>query len=246
MNRITQIESDDEEPDLAAAAESGLSLEELGQTYAKLLTRGDVPYADASEEDEATAEVEFDPVVEESMEQDECAVTPTSIVEAILFVGNSDNSPISADAIASLMRGVRSAEIDESVTELNTRLRDGGHAFEIVSTQGGYKMQLRPELSDIRDRIYGKIKESRLNQAAIDCLALVAYQPGISKEQIDIQWNRSSASVLSMLIRRNLIELRRDPEAPKQTNARYFPTERLLNLLGIATLDELPQVEDFA
>jgi segregation and condensation protein B len=246
MNRITQIESDDEEPDLAAAAESGLSLEELGQTYAKLLTRGDVPYADASEEDEATAEVEFDPVVEESMEQDECAVTPPSIVEAILFVGNSDNSPISADAIASLMRGVRSAEIDESVTELNTRLRDGGHAFEIVSTQGGYKMQLRPELSDIRDRIYGKIKESRLNQAAIDCLALVAYQPGISKEQIDIQWNRSSASVLSMLIRRNLIELRRDPEAPKQTNARYFPTERLLNLLGIATLDELPQVEDFA
>ena len=107
-------------------------------------------------------------------------------------------------------------------------------------------MQLRAELADVRDRIYGKIKESRLNQAAIDCLALVAYQPGISKEQLDAQWNRSSASVLGMLIRRNLVELRRDPDAPKATNARYYPAERLLNLLGIASLDELPQVEDFA
>jgi segregation and condensation protein B len=246
MSRIQQIESDDEDHDLASAAESGLSLEELGQTYAKLLSRGEVPYTPATDEINQEPELEFDPIVEESMEQDECAVTPTTIVEAILFVGNSDNSPISSEMIASLMRGVRSAEIDEAVTELNSRLKQGGHAFEIISTQGGYRMQLRAELADVRDRIYGKIKESRLNQAAIDCLALIAYQPGISKEQLDAQWNRSSASVLGMLIRRNLVELRRDPDAPKATNARYYPAERLLNLLGIASLDELPQVEDFA
>ena len=246
MSRIQQIESDDEDHDLASAAESGLSLEELGQTYAKLLSRGEVPYTPATDEVNQEPELEFDPIVEESMAQDECAVTPTTIVEAILFVGNSDNSPISSEMIASLMRGVRSAEIDEAVTELNSRLKQGGHAFEIISTQGGYQMQLRAELADVRDRIYGKIKESRLNQAAIDCLALVAYQPGISKEQLDAQWNRSSASVLGMLIRRNLVELRRDPDAPKATNARYYPAERLLNLLGIASLDELPQVEDFA
>ncbi len=246
MSRIQQIESDDEDHDLASAAESGLSLEELGQTYAKLLSRGEVPYTPATDEINQEPELEFDPIVEESMEQDECAVTPTTIVEAILFVGNSDNSPISSEMIASLMRGVRSAEIDEAVTELNSRLKQGGHAFEIISTQGGYRMQLRAELADVRDRIYGKIKESRLNQAAIDCLALVAYQPGISKEQLDAQWNRSSASVLGMLIRRNLVELRRDPDAPKAINARYYPAERLLNLLGIASLDELPQVEDFA
>ncbi len=246
MSRIQQIESDDEDHDLASAAESGLSLEELGQTYAKLLSRGEVPYTPATDEFNQEPELEFDPIVEESMEQDECAVTPTTIVEAILFVGNSDNSPISSEMIASLMRGVRSAEIDEAVTELNSRLKQGGHAFEIISTQGGYRMQLRAELADVRDRIYGKIKESRLNQAAIDCLALIAYQPGISKEQLDAQWNRSSASVLGMLIRRNLVELRRDPDAPKATNARYYPAERLLNLLGIASLDELPQVEDFA
>jgi segregation and condensation protein B len=248
MNRIQQIESnDDDDGDLENVAENGLSLEELGQTYAKLLTQGEVPYVDESTEDEQPVpEAEFDPVLEETIADDQCPVTPTSIVEAMLFVGHPDNHSISSEDIASLMRGVRPAEIDEAVVELNAKLAAFGHAFEIASINGGYRLQLRQELGDIRERIHGKMKESRLNQAAIDCLALIAYQPGISKEELELQWNRSPSSVLGMLIQRNLVELKRDPDAPKATNARYYPTERLLNLLGVASLDELPQVEDFA
>ncbi len=46
-----------------------------------------------------------------------------------------------------------------------------------------------------------------------------------------------------MLIRRNLLELKRDSGDTK-SESRYYPTQRMLNLFGLASLDELPVVED--
>jgi chromosome segregation and condensation protein ScpB len=46
-----------------------------------------------------------------------------------------------------------------------------------------------------------------------------------------------------MLVRRSLLELRMDPEGPIGSG-RYFPTQRLLELFGLSSLDELPQVEE--
>ncbi len=46
-------------------------------------------------------------------------LTPLSILEALLFVGRPDNGAIEADAVAGMMRGVRSAEIEQLAAELN-------------------------------------------------------------------------------------------------------------------------------
>lgn len=235
----TEIEDDDDE--------QGLSLEELSQTYAQLLNKGgalDLVAPDVNLVAAAEAETEsFNPLDEELKDSDSCPVTPTSILEAVLFVGRPDNSPISADEIAGLMRGVKPTEIESHVAELNQVYAETGRAIRIATIGNGYRLQLADDLQFIRDRFYGPIREIRLNQAAIDCLALVAYQPGISREQLEEQRGQPSGGVLSQLVRRQLVEIRR--EGQKQRQLHYYPTDKLLQLIGLGTLEDLPQVEEW-
>jgi segregation and condensation protein B len=228
--------------------EQGLSLEELSQTYAELLNKGqalDRPPSDGDPIDAAAVAdaAGFDPLEEELQDSDACPVTPRSILESVLFVGRPDNRPISAEEIAGLMRGVRPAEIEGHVAELNQIYAETGRALRIATIGNGFRLQLADDLQFIRDRFYGPIREIRLNQAAIDCLALVAYQPGISREQLEEQRGQPSGPILSQLVRRQLIEIQREPQ--KQRQLHYYPTEKLLQLIGLSTLDDLPQVEEW-
>lgn len=248
MARTIPLPQDDSPDDLPAEDE-GLSLEELSHTYAQIAMglhgKADIPYTEDNPPlPEPSGDMSFDPLATEREESPDCPVTPKSILESLLFVGHPQNVPLSAEIICSLMRGVRPNEIDGWVEELNQEYREGSHAMEIVIEKGGYRMQVCSDLHRIRDRMLGKVRETRLNQAAVDCLALVAYQPGITQAELEKQWNHPASSILRMLVRRNLLELRRNPEQ-RDLPATYFPTERMLNLFGLASLDELPLVEDF-
>jgi segregation and condensation protein B len=141
------------------------------------------------------------------------------------------------------MRGVRPAEIEAHVAELNQVYAETGRAIRIATIGNGFRLQLADDLQFIRDRFYGPIREIKLNQAAIDCLALIAYQPGVSREQLEDQRGQSSGTVLSQLVRRQLIEVRR--KGQKQRELHYYPTEKLLQLIGLGTLEDLPQVEEW-
>lgn len=228
--------------------EVGLSLEELGQTYAQMINRGHVPYGDSEEKTrsnstEATRPV-FDPTEEELLESDSCPITPLTILEAVLFVGTPDGKPIAAESVATLMRGVRIQEVDQLVDELNRAYEQNGHAMRIQATGGGYQLQLVPAMQSVRERFYGRIKETRLSQSAVDCLALIAYRPGITRDEIDFERGHSSGGILNQLVRRNLVQMRREGDKKKRKQC-FYPTERLLRITGLSSLEELPRVEDW-
>ncbi len=161
-----------------------------------------------------------------------------------LFVGRPDNGPIDADLVASMMRGVRSAEIEQLVAELNELYANDGHVMRIVASGEGYRMQLADEFSSTADRFYGRVREIKLTQAAIDCLAIVAYRPGITREEIDQQRGQPCSAIINQLVRRQLVEVKREG-LKKQRVTRYYPTQRMLKLAGMESLEELPLAEDF-
>jgi segregation and condensation protein B len=130
------------------------------------------------------------------------------------------------------------------VNELNEIYAGQGHVMRIVASGQGFRMQLAEEFASISERFYGNGRTIKLTQAAIDCLALIAYRPGITREELDVQRGQPSGGILNQLVRRQLIEMRR--EGGKQDRARrFYPTERMLKLSGIDSLDELPLSEDF-
>lgn len=217
----------------------GLSLEDLSAAYAQLLDGGADPYQpDETEEDEADEED-----LGAEGDDSDVEVTPRSILEAMLFVGCNNNEPLSARVVAGLMRGVSPREIDELVRELNEAYEVEACPYHIVSVGGGYTLQLRPEFGRLRDKFYGRVREAKLSQMAIDVLAMVAYRQPISRDGVNELCGQSSGAVLSQLVRRELLRIERTEKKPR--TPLYYTTDRFLDLFGMASIDELPQSQEF-
>ncbi|MCA9156310.1 MAG: SMC-Scp complex subunit ScpB [Planctomycetales bacterium] len=248
--RVDEDSADAEDLGLNALSEptdQGLSLEELSQTFAQMLGSGDDPY-DSDEAGEAVEEDEIGtppPRDEEEIvasSEDVCPVTPQSILEAMLFVGHPENESLTAEQVASFMRGVRATEIDDLVKQLNQLYEDEGCPYEIASVGAGYRLQLRDEFLSLREKFFGRVKEAKLSQAAIEVLAVVAYEPGLTREEIDDLRRKPSGALLNQLVRRQLVRIERPDKKPR--TPRFFTTDRFLKFFGLSELDELPRSQD--
>lgn len=179
----------------------------------------------------------------EDTRSEEALVSPRSILEAMLYVGKEDGTGYTASQLAKSMRGVNEKEVQDWINELNALYEQTGRAIRIVERSDGYRAELAEELEFIRERFYGQTREIALNQSAIDCLALIAYQPGISRDELEHQRGQPSGGVLNQLVRRQLVVIHRSEEGKRKV-AHYHPTEKLLELAGLTSLEDLPQVED--
>ena len=194
--------------------------------------------SDDSESDDEVNENEAD-VVEEEL------VSPEAIVEAALFVGHPAGRALSEQQLASLMRDVSPDEVVEIIGQLNQSYKDCEQALRIVEDDQGFRMTIAPAVEKVRRSFYGKVREARLSQAAIEVLSLVAYQPGVTSQVVQDQRGRESGAILNQLVRRQLLEMRREkPEDGSRKIPHYYPTEKFLHLFGLESLDDLPQVEE--
>jgi segregation and condensation protein B len=160
----------------------------------------------------------------------------------MLFVGNRENRPLSAARAADLMRDVEPDEIPALVDELNRSYESRGAACRIASEGDGYRLVLCRELHGLRDRLYGRLREAKLSQAAIDVLALVAYRQPLTGEKITHLRGRPSSHVLAHLVRRGLLRIERPETKPRMPH--YYTTDRFLQLFNLGSLADLPRSED--
>jgi segregation and condensation protein B len=218
--------------------EQGLSLDQLSGAFAGLLSKGTDPYAEPNPAvDEAGQPLRGPEEQEEPVE-----VCPRTILEAMLFVGHPANEPLTGRQVAGYMRGVRPAEIDELVKELNARYRADNCPYEIVSSGAGYRMALREEFGRLREKLHGRSREVTLSQAAIESLSIVAYNQPVTRDDVNKLRGQASGAILAQLVRRQLLRMERPTEKPR--TPRYYTTDRFLQLFGIRSLEDLPRSDD--
>ncbi len=240
----------------------GISLEQLTQAFAEAM--GGSVFSPNAEEDGTNAvvgasseqadrsaassetssapdaEADFD--VDATVESDACPIEPRTIFEAMLFVGNEDNRPLSAEKAAELMRDVSPDEIPALVDELNAFYQSENAPYRVIKEGDGFRLVLREEFAHIGQRFYGRIQEARLSQAAIDVLAVVAYKQPIGGEQIGKLRGKPSSHLLSQLARRGLIRIDREASTPR--NPQFRTTDRFLKVFNLESLGDLPLGED--
>lgn len=173
--------------------------------------------------------------------------TPTNtrtITEALLFVGQSNSQPLSAETIAGTMRDITPAEVDEAVAELNSQYETEESALEIVASAAGYRLAIRQQLVRVRDNFYGTARQATLSPAAMEVLSIVAYRQPVRAATIDELRGQKSHSLLSGLVRRGLVRLERDPQ--QVTKPCYVTTNRFLQVFKLGDVDDLPRTEEFA
>jgi segregation and condensation protein B len=235
----------------------GISLDELSAAFAEVMgvepRRGQAAAESAAPSASAQEAIEAGPVdVEQSIdaesasvlpeEQDPCPICPRTIFEAMLFVGDREGKPLSPRRAAELMRDVAVDEVPALVLELNRRYAATGSPLRVVGDGDGYRLTLQSEYRGLRRRFQGKMREARLSQAAIDVLALVAYQQPIAGEKINRLRGKPSNHVLALLVRRGLLRIER-PQTGRRVPL-YYTTDRFLRLFGLDSLADLPQSDD--
>ena len=166
-----------------------------------------------------------------------------TIVEAMLFVGNQENRPLSAEQIAEKLRNVSTEEVAQAIAHLNEHYQERNCPFAITSERGGYRMVLRTEFETVRTNFYGKVRGTRLSQQAIDTLAVVAYRQPVTAEEIQLLRKRPCSPVLNQLVRRNLLRISREVQDEKKV-VRYHTTPRFLELFQITSLHDIPRAEE--
>jgi len=234
----------------------GISLDELAEAFAEVM--GAEPRRAVSEpalrrDEPASVEApagDAETIARESAtappasapEADPCPISPRTLLEAMLFVGNRDNRPLTPARAAELMRDVAPDEIPPLVDELNRRYESAGAPYRVVGEGDGYRMTLDEEHRALANRFFGRTREARLSQAAIDVLALVAYQQPITGEKIGRLRGRPSNHVLAHLVRRGLLRIER-PDPTRRT-PHYYTTERFLRVFNLESIADMPQSEE--
>ena len=233
----------------------GVSLDALAEAYAQAMGRRLAPRPQPSAEQSSAqagdkadsggpSQTEVDqPIVDGQTDAAaSCPISPVTILEALLFVGDPEGRGLTAAEASQLMRGVEPDEVPDLVDQLNRRYAEDGCPYEIVSHSDGYHMVLRRQFYPIRELFYGKIRQARLSRAAIDVLAIVAYRQPVTAEDVAKLRGKPSGHVLAQLVHRGLLRIDR-PEGARRT-AHYRTTQRFLNLLGLTSLADLPRSEE--
>jgi segregation and condensation protein B len=227
--------------------DEGLSLDSISQAFAAMLADGDDPYLTPSDDAEDQLLAQAQAAISAGRPADEGSlaandggeISPRSILEAMLFVGRPDNQPLTSEQVASLMRGVRRAEIDELVVDLNRQYRAESRPYTIVADGAGYRLSLAESFAFVRERLYGRPRSARLSPAAVEVLAIVAYNEPVTAEQVSQMRGTASGPVLAQLVRRELLQVERRSERPHA--AFYVTAPRFLQLFHLTSLEDLPR-----
>lgn len=171
----------------------------------------------------------------------EVAVTPASILEAILFVGSPTQAGLTIEVLENILHGMSPPEIEKTIQELNDSYQASGHPWRIIRQGDLYALQLLESIELVLDRLQSVPRDTTLSQTAIDCLSLIAYRPGIRKQDLESLWGQNAGATLSYLTKKGLIHC---GNTTGKSDACYFTTERFLEILGLQTLDDLPQGEE--
>ncbi|ROQ40655.1 segregation and condensation protein B [Frondihabitans sp. PhB188] len=161
-------------------------------------------------------------------------------LEAILMVADEPQSLVAlATAVGAPVPAVRQA-VDDLVADFDGGAGGVRRGFELREVGGGWRFYVREEFDPIvRDFVLTQ-NPTKLSQAALETLAVIAYKQPITRGAIAQIRAVNVDSVVRTLLGRGLIT---ESFTDAETGAiNYETTELLLTHLGINSLDDLPLI----
>lgn len=155
-------------------------------------------------------------------------------IEAMLLMADA---PLTAMELAEAL-DVPTSSVEETLAELTEFYDRTGRGFELRAVAGGWRYYTRAEHAALLSRWVLEGQQSRLSQAALETLAVIAYTQPISRARVSAVRGVNVDGVVKTLLSRDLItESGHDAE----TGAVLFATtDYFLERMGLASLGDLP------
>lgn len=160
-----------------------------------------------------------------------------AIIEAILFACGREVK------IQELMSALElgSNEILELIEEMKNEYEKAGRGIEIIKVNDAIQLTTKKEYYEYIYPIFDKRSKPNLSNAALETLSIIAYNPKITKAEIESIRGVGSDGTIYKLLEYNLIENVGKADAPGRPSM-YSVTNEFLKMFGITSLDDLPEL----
>ena len=165
----------------------------------------------------------------------------SNVVEAVLLAAGR---PVTIEQIQDLFEEHERPPAEDVLAALEgLAQRYEGTGIELREVASGWRVQVRPQYSDIVSRLWQE-RPSRYSRALLETLALVAYRQPITRGEIeDIRGVSIASTIMRTLHERNWIRVVGHREVPGRPEL-LSTTREFLDYFGLKSLDDLPTLAE--
>jgi segregation and condensation protein B len=160
-----------------------------------------------------------------------------AIIEAILFAAGRQIS------IKELMitLEIPKEDIEEIIASMQENYKDENRGIEIIKIEDSYQLCTKKEIYEYIYPILDKRAKPNLSNAAIETLAIIAYNPKITRAEIETIRGVSADACIYKLLEYELIEEAGKSDLPGKPMT-YKTTNEFLKRFGYTSLNDLPEL----
>jgi segregation and condensation protein B len=199
-----------------------------------------LPQAESKETQEAsTAPLSVEGAQEPALLQSEDL---QKIVETLLFI---TDRPIKLSRLVEVIENTTAKEVREAISKLQDSYTVNNSALHITEIAGGFQMSTKPEYGRWVRRLYNEKMTTKLSNAALETLAIIAYKQPLTRAEMEAIRGVDVAGPLEKLLDRGLVRVagRKDTMGHPMV---YGTTDEFLRMFGLNKVAELPDLQVFA
>lgn len=162
------------------------------------------------------------------------------IIEAILFAAGRE---VSSKELSLALEKSKD-EIEEIIYQMNLEYKDNLMGIEIIKTEDNYQLATRKEYYEYVYKIIDKRNKPKLSNAALETLSIIAYNPRISRAEIESIRGVNVDGTMYKLLEYGLIEEAGKLDLPGKPMS-YKTTNTFLKMFGYSSLADLPELPKY-
>ena len=160
-----------------------------------------------------------------------------SIIEAILFAAGR---PITNSELV-LTLEITAEEIESIIKSMQEEYKREDRGIELISIENSYQLCTKKELYEYIYPILDKRSKPNLSNAALETLSIIAYNPKITRAEIEAIRGVSADACVYKLLEYGLIEEAGKIDLPGKPMS-YKTTGDFLRMFGYNSLEDLPDL----
>lgn len=160
-----------------------------------------------------------------------------AIIEAILFAAGR---PVSEKELV-LSLEISEEDIENIIANMQEEYKEQARGIEVIKIDHSYQLCTKKDLHDFIYPVLDKRNKPNLSNAALETLAIVAYNPKITRAEIEAIRGVSADACVYKLLEYGLIEEAGKIDLPGKPMS-YQTTAEFLRMFGYTSLEDLPEL----
>ncbi len=160
-----------------------------------------------------------------------------SIIEAILFAAGR---PVTKTELM-LCLEISEDDIQAILENMQEEYKNQARGIELIKVENSYQLCTKKELYEYVYPILDKRSKPKLSNAALETLAIIAYNPKITRAEIEAIRGVSADACVYKLLEYGLVEESGKIDLPGKPMS-YKTTDEFLRMFGYSSLEELPEL----